>query len=40
MGEGVEQEQLDLRTIDLDKLSLKFFYGNRIKNFLERIFSA
>lgn len=40
MGEGVEQEELDLGTTDLDKISLKIFYGNQIKNFFERIFSA
>lgn len=39
MGEGVEQEQFDLGTTDLDKISLKSFYGNWIKNFsCENIF--
>lgn len=40
MGEGVEQEKLDVGTTDLDKILLKFFYENRIEIFLERIFSA
>lgn len=30
MGEGAEQEELNLATTDLDKISLKFFYGKII----------